>query len=207
VTTGLLALRGVNRAIVAPDGNPRQRHRSHVITPYIGALSTVEQRAALDRFHRYAPHEPIVWRRSGRGLYWVTLKFDSLEHEILKLARRRERGLRQSIATIARWTGSTADLVSRVLRSLASRGIGTLAVERGRYARATFRIVARSIPQPNRHRAAALTDQPGAFVPTGPMIDGNRPIPPIERDAEGVHDRDFVAILEDMLRRRDADGS
>jgi hypothetical protein len=129
-----------DRRLIDP-GMRRGVHFSHVATPYVYALSTVEQRRALGRFERYHPFEPIVWRKAGRGLYWTTQKFASLEDELLRMARRRERGLRQSLATLARWTGSTADLVARVLRSLVSRGIGTLLVERGRYGRSTFRLV------------------------------------------------------------------
>lgn len=134
-------------------------HVSHVITPYVREMSTIESRRAFELWRRYNPYEPIVWRRSGRGLYWTTLKAASLEDELLKMARRRERGIRQSIATLARWTGATADLVSRVLRSLAKRGIGSLVTERGRHARATFRLFANSIPQPIRHRDAALNEE------------------------------------------------
>jgi hypothetical protein len=156
-----------NRAItLAGDVRPRFAvHGSQIITPYIASKTTVEQRAALSRWAAYNPTEPIAWRPSGRGLYWVTLKAASLEDELLKMARRRERGLRQSIATLARWTGSSRDLVTRVLRSLASRGIGMLKTERGRFAKATFRLLENSITQPIGVKAAQLSaERDAAFV-------------------------------------------
>ncbi len=137
-------------------GNRKGYHGSHVVTPYIEALTTVEQRAALRKFARYQPEEPITWRRAGRGLFWVTLKRASLEDELLSMARRRERGIQQSIATLARWTGASADLVSRVLRSMAKRGLGTLSVSRGRYGKATFRLVGFQSRSHKRYKAAGL---------------------------------------------------
>jgi hypothetical protein len=128
------------RAIVL-GGRRNGYHPSHVITPYIAEKATAATLRAFELWRRYNPEEPVVWRLSGRHLYWVTLKAASLEDELLKMARRRERGLRQSIATLARWTGASRDLVARTLRSLAKRGMGTLTTERGRYAKATFRVL------------------------------------------------------------------
>jgi hypothetical protein len=147
------------------EGSRKSYHVSHVLTPYVLAMSTVESRAAFRRWRKYAPDEPIVWRRNGKHLYWATLKSASLEDELLKMARRRERGLRQSIATLARWTGSTRDLVSRVLKGLAARGMGTLTTERGRFAKATFRVLGNSITQPIGVKAAQLSaERDAAFV-------------------------------------------
>jgi len=165
-----------------------------VITPYVSALTTVEQRASLSYFERYNPHEPIVWRKSGRGLYWVTLKYASLEDELLRMARRRERGIRQSIATLARWTGSSEDLVSRVLKGLARRGIGTLTTERGRRARATFRLIGKSIPQPNRYKDAGLSRSKSVRYLTDP---NEGPEIAYERTPEGLERERNRAYLEE----------
>jgi len=140
-------------------------HPSHVITPYIAEKATPATLRAFALWRRYNPEEPVLWRSNGRHVYWVTLKAASLEDELLKMARRRTRGLQQSFATLARWTGSSADMVARVLRSLAKRGMGTLTTELGRMAKATFRVLGKINPAANVVKAAALSEErDAAFV-------------------------------------------
>jgi hypothetical protein len=142
-----------------PVGRRKTYDLSHVVTPYVAKLAPAGSIAALRVFSRYQPMEPVVWRRAGRAIYWNTLKSDTLEHELLALARRRTRGIRQSIATLARWTGSTPDSVSRALRALVKRGAGMLEVGKGRYAVAVFRAVGAVNAATNSARAAGLTDE------------------------------------------------
>ena len=141
----------------APDGARRGYDASQVITPDIFPHTTVGQRHALRVTIRYQPMVKVVWERSGDRWYWSTAEYARIRDELLTMARKRQRGLRRSMAELARWTGTTPDMVARVLKGLVARGIGTLVTGRGRYARTVFRVVARSMPQPYGVKAAALS--------------------------------------------------
>lgn len=146
---------GIGRATML--GERRGYDSSQVILPHVLEHTTPEQREALRKVVRFDPHVKIVWERVGGRWRWETAEHVRVRDELLVMARRRSRGIRKSLAELARWTGSSPDTVGRILRTLAARGMATLSTGRGRYARAIFVLVAQSMPQPLVSRDAALT--------------------------------------------------
>jgi DNA-binding transcriptional regulator YhcF (GntR family) len=139
------------------SGTRRGYDISQVVTPDIYARTTVEQRASLRTLLRYRPHEQIVWQADGRGgMWWTTRLANDLEREVMRSARKRERGLRGSLRSMASKLDVSVSTLRRVLGQLVKRGYVTLSTGRGRYAMAVVRVVARSMHQPIGSRVGAL---------------------------------------------------
>jgi hypothetical protein len=133
---------------------------STIIRPEVYEKTSYGQRESVRRYTRFHPFEKIVWIRSGEGrLWWTTVERARIEADLLAMARKRQRGLRKSFAELARWVGSTPMTVSRVLRSLADRGIGVLTTGRGRYASTSFVLVGNSMQQSIGSKGDALTSK------------------------------------------------
>jgi DNA-binding transcriptional regulator YhcF (GntR family) len=137
------------RAIVL--AGPRRGYQAtDVILPYILRNTTPEATWSFRRFAQFCDTSGVVWYLNAGGKYsWTTKQRQALERYILKTARKRERGIRQSMSSLARKLEVSPSTIKRVLGAMARRGMVSVgSTGRGRYAMSVIRIIGNSIRQP-----------------------------------------------------------
>jgi DNA-binding MarR family transcriptional regulator len=129
------------RAALPMRDEQRRGYRiTDVIPAFIQAHTTPESSAAFHRFIRYGDTSDVVWYADWQGRYrWTTQRRLDIERAVTKATRKRERGIRGSMAMIARSLGVNVSTLSRVIETMVGRGL--LLVRKsglGRYSRTSI---------------------------------------------------------------------